>query len=171
MVKNDEIGTEGLRDRYMEHMPDIDDLTLIILKGHLLVEELLERILNTIACSPEALVNARLSFSQKAFLARALSWDEDTDAFWDLLSALNPLRNDLAHSLEPQKLDDHVQNFIGKFRAVQPPDWKHYDDPSLSTFDKIRYAIVGLMTFLTRYEADAKAYRQVLDKLVKARGD
>ena len=166
-MNNMKIDTKALRDRYMEHMPDADDLTLVILKGHLLVEELLDRILSTIVCSPDVLVDARFTFFQKASLAKALYWGDATDAHWDLLIKLNHLRNDLAHSLEPQKLDGHTQGFLDRFRSVQPPDWKHRDDPSLSELDKIRYAIVGLMTFLTHYEADAKDYRKVFDKLLE----
>jgi len=51
--------------RYAKHMPPGDDLTLIILKGHLLVEEVLERIIRTIVAPGDLLEDVRLSFYQQ----------------------------------------------------------------------------------------------------------
>ena len=48
--------------RYDDHMPDTDDLALVVLKGHLLVEEVLIELAGLVLPHSQELDNARLSF-------------------------------------------------------------------------------------------------------------
>src|SRR4051812_28326134 len=96
-------------ERLSEQMRHIDELALVVLKGHLVLEEQLQRILDTFLFHPEYLDSARFHFAQKVYLARTMSLDEHANPMWDLILAINALRNDLAHALDSvkrqQKLD------------------------------------------------------------------
>jgi hypothetical protein len=84
----------------------------MILKGHLLLEELLYAAVVSKCPNPEYLEKAQLSSFQLLSLVRSLylmpsieqrgSFNEE--AFWDALEAFNTLRNRLAHKLEPKDL-------------------------------------------------------------------
>jgi hypothetical protein len=77
-----------------------DDEALIILKGHLVVEERITAVIEKFVFHPEHLEKARLSFAQKVALARCLSRDESGNSVWELIEKLNSLRNKLSHSLD-----------------------------------------------------------------------
>lgn len=83
---------------------DLDELT-IILKSHLLIEELLRDSCEYSVGHPKYLRDARLSFKQILCLARSiytlnvprLEWT------WGALNSLNTIRNLMAHAIEPDE--------------------------------------------------------------------
>ena len=86
-----------------------DDLILLTLKGHLIIENLLEmnltRLLD-IDCLPEGKDNPNLEFSQKLKLVQAVVLSREPGPNADLFCAiakLNKIRNDLAHKLMIQE--------------------------------------------------------------------
>ena len=98
--------------RFMILMPGIDDLDLIILKGHLLIEEQLrtivkKRIRGYIALD---LDNHSWSFFHVVHLAEALCHNEDDEIIWECIRKLNKIRNDIAHILEPKGLSDRADD-------------------------------------------------------------
>jgi len=59
--------------RFFSHLSiDSTDRVIVILKGHLLVEELLREYVNFQFPQPKALLDARLTFQQNLCLAKAL---------------------------------------------------------------------------------------------------
>jgi hypothetical protein len=110
----------GLRDlvalklRVIQHLPK-GDLSLIILKGHLLIEELLYVIVKGGVKHPESVEDARLRFSQLAHLARAITYEDRLRPVWDAILAINTLRNMFAHDLYTTRLEDNLRLFA---RAV-----------------------------------------------------
>ena len=102
--------------RIAKHYPDGADLTLQVLKGHLLVEELLREIFSLLLAYPDALKGSRgTSFEchQIICLVQAMTKHSTLEPWmWDAAKRLNGIRNDLAHNLEPKSLDDKVQSLI-----------------------------------------------------------
>lgn len=100
----------------MKHMPQGDDLILIVLKGHLLIEEMLQEIIDISVANPAELENARFSFAHKLCLARALDHDhEPKRQMFLLIEKVNALRNQLAHNLEPADLERRVRDVVSLF--------------------------------------------------------
>jgi hypothetical protein len=83
----------------MAHL-ESDDPALIILKGHLVIEERITAVIEKFVFHPEHLEKARLSFAQKVAVARCLSLDQSGNSVWELIEKLNSLRNKLSHSLD-----------------------------------------------------------------------
>jgi hypothetical protein len=98
---------EEAADRFARLMPS-GDLTLIVLKGHLLIEERLFDLVEHRMKAPPKLGDARLRFPQLVHLARAIHGGEDLDKVGQVLLALNSLRNDLAHRLESKDLHARI---------------------------------------------------------------
>lgn len=97
--------------RVLKHLPEEGDESLIVLKGHLLIEELLFTIVSRSSALPAALEDARLSFFNLACVAKALVFEERTSYLWEAIFALNALRNVYAHNLEPRTRERHLRNF------------------------------------------------------------
>ena len=99
--------------------PQAGDLTLLILKAHLLFEELLRDFLKKQLRHPEALQGARLTFTQVLKLCQALAATLEPDDWrWRSLIELNRLRNSIAHEIESES----SQAIVGKIVAIVGPE-------------------------------------------------
>ena len=63
---------EEIRQKFEEHLRYVDDTTLIVLKGHLLIEEMLDSIISKFVFHPEFIEKADLRFPQKS-VGRAIN--------------------------------------------------------------------------------------------------
>lgn len=102
------------------HLRSVTDLTLLVLKGHLLVEEQINWALSEVMPNPAALDDARLTFSQRIKLLRALNSNEIVDRALGFAERLNTMRNMLAHQLEPAGLEESVKKFVTEVAASMP---------------------------------------------------
>ena len=104
-------------DYFLQHMPHQEsDLTLIVLKGHLLLEQKVREFIDERMLNPEAIKPARLTSHQAICLAEALTLpNDDPKVLWSILRNVNSLRNDLAHNLSPQKVERLVRDIESEF--------------------------------------------------------
>ena len=97
--------------RVIKHLPKEGDLSLIILKGHLLIEELLFALVSSAAKDPSAITSAKLGFYELASVAKALFYENHVGPVWGAIYELNKLRNTLVHNLEPPDLKEKLKRF------------------------------------------------------------
>lgn len=110
-------------ERFLRYMPRSDDLTLVTLKGHLLVEEEINAILSMKLREPKALFSARLSFSQRLAVLKALSGSGADQPFrFAAIDRLNTLRNQLAHNLDPEEVERLAKMFLAQ---LEEPGYEH----------------------------------------------
>jgi hypothetical protein len=109
-------------DYFLHHIPENDsDLTLIVLKGHLLIEQRIREFISERMLSPAALDDARLSSYQAICLAEALTLpNAEPKQLWDILRQLNTLRNQMAHNLDPQGVEQRIQKIINDYSQISP---------------------------------------------------
>ena len=109
----EEIIPDSMIYRFLEHLPVGGDPVLILLKGHLLIEELLRELINIHLADPQAIEEAELTFHHCLCLAKAFGAEIRSDYWiWQAIKKLNKLRNQLAHNLEPKGFDDRLENFV-----------------------------------------------------------
>lgn len=148
-------------ERFQKHMPKGRDLTLLVLKAHLLVEAELNEVLELILRNPDALYRARFTFIQRLRVLEATSPDPNISHLAFAISALNELRNTLAHQLEPSEVERKAALFtdaafyagtLPSTRGVRrPPTSFTKADFSLTAFKQaIAYAI-GMMAGQKRF--------------------
>lgn len=107
--KFNNLGVEELR----AHMPQEFDFTLVTLKGHLLIEAMLDDYIRSMLAKPDALLDkTRLQFDTKVKLAYALSGDDSPPILWGAIEILNKIRNSLAHRLTDANLDRLRAEFV-----------------------------------------------------------
>jgi len=144
-------------DRIEAHYPDDADLTLQVLKGHLLVEEILRDIFELLLSDPSALRGDRgTSFEchQIICLVQAMSEHSRGEAWlWFAAKRLNGIRNDLAHNLEPRSLEAKVASLI-QFVTHDNPVVKGILDrlgtPEGMEFKAVILAMCGCLSSLKR---------------------
>ena len=92
-------------------MTQINNETLLILRGHLLIEEQLQKIIDGAFQNPNALGN--LNFYNKQKIVKAIKGNIDPDPLvWDSINKIRKLRNDLAHKIEINDLRGRIDDII-----------------------------------------------------------
>jgi hypothetical protein len=137
--------------RYGQHMPKTDDVTLIVLKGHLLIEEALGDLAEQVLPHPEYLGKANLSFHKLACVVRAAVPNRSDDIAWELILSISSFRNDLAHNLESSQRQARLNALFEIDEQVQPIAGKILDksgDASLSDSERLRHLVTDCMEFL-----------------------
>src|SRR5438034_57323 len=144
----------ALQRRFEELFSTVDAIAQIVLKGHLLIEEALDRILGKFVFHSEYFESANLRFAQKIDLARSVSLDEHNNEMWELVKAINSLRNELSHSLKSEKRQKKTQRVIELYlRLLDDPAVaaRHEGEPSEVV---LMWATSYFLGFLTAFEAE-----------------
>ncbi len=132
----DEESDSGIFSAALEHIkeffelfPEDGNIELSLLKGHLLIERHLNKLIERGTEHPE-FIPKELRFAQKLKLARSHSQNANKTHLWTAISLLNEARNELSHSLETKELEKLIQKFINFVEKFY-----HYT-PDLSGFTK-----------------------------------
>ena len=137
--------------RYDKHMPDTGDLSLIVLKGHLLIEEMLIDIRNKLLPHAEYLDSANVRFYQLLSVVRSAIESKHDHKSWDLIIEFNKLRNKLIHNLEPPKLESLLNQLFNVYSQTQPFDEIQIDkngETELDTVQRLKNVVIDCMQFL-----------------------
>ena len=111
-------------ERFKRCFPESDDLMVIVLRGHLLVEEYIDNLNKHYFHYPKYYYKANFNFYNKLLLAKSL-WllpFPDRDMFFKPFEMLNSIRNDLAHNLESQNLNDKLLCFLSVVEKEYPKE-------------------------------------------------
>ena len=165
------MGNENVKDRnltrFTEQMQHVDELAVTVLKGHLVLEEQLDRIVSKFLFHPKHLDAANLRFHQKAKVAQCMSLDEHDNSVWELLLAINSLRNHLAHSLEPEKRQQRFDRVKTMFDSEH--DSSGIETAQMRDHEIVAFAVAMVLGFLSSFEEEVERYRDwvaTLDKVV-----
>lgn len=108
--------------RYLAaHLPsdDADDV-LIVLKGLLLIESLVQAFVRRRVLNPDAIDAVRLNSSLMICLGEALCLPgEDPKWLWTRVRELNALRNKLAHKLTTDGMQERIDAFVREVDRTQ----------------------------------------------------
>jgi hypothetical protein len=149
-------------ERFRNEMETVDETAHVLLKGHLLLEEALSAILDQYVFHREHLDDARLTFAHKVQLARALCLRKNTLGEWDLISAINSCRNDLAHRLNsPERAKKLAKVKELYFREVA--GLARIEEIKKESDTAILFSACGHCAgFLATYLADSRGFRQMV---------
>lgn len=120
----DSTAVRAARQRLRQHLPPKGDLELLVLKGHLVIEEALHALASRETRYPDALREGSFTFSEILRIAKSLAYAKDMDWLWQALQRLNKLRNEMAHNLEPQTFQKLLSEFVlpvSAHSAVEDP--------------------------------------------------
>ena len=114
--------------RLAEKMPQTDDLTLIVLKGHLLIEEWINSTIDGLLPNPQALKAARLDCFQRTRLLMAM----------------------FGHVLEPPQIEDRIAAFIDSVESQMEPQLKAEELPQAKRLSRAICFLSGQLSALGR---------------------
>jgi len=108
--------------RFTIGMTKIEDEHLYILRGHLLIEELLRELINLKMRKSDALIEARLTFNQILCIVKAIYWQRDYEWLWESIMILNNARNSISHKLAPDKYNRIIDSFLKLVEKKNPSE-------------------------------------------------
>jgi hypothetical protein len=156
---------DDMQQRIEETFCHVDETALIVLKGHLLIEEALEAIISTFVHHAAFIENARLGFPQKIAIARAMSLDEHENRMWEIATALNSLRNDLAHALDSPKRARKVRAVIELYHREIEIDAHLAVSKDQPEHVVLFLAIGFFLGFLSTFQSEVIRFREHVDAL------
>jgi|SRR5271165_6921276 len=116
-----------LVDEFDKQISEIDQLATAVLKTHFLIEEFIDLILEEVARNPQHLELER-PFIQKVKWIRAFAPMGD-DERWQLILAINTLRNKVAHKFDGPERKAALQNLRKELICCifNEQEWRDYD--------------------------------------------
>ncbi len=149
-----------------EHLRYVDESALVILKGHLVIEEALNEIIRTFVFHSEQLEGARISYAQKVALARSMSLDEHNNEMWQLVLAVNSLRNELAHALTSPKRVTKTKALIDLHKKLRGSTTVA-DGSEVPEHVLLSFAVTYALGFLSGFIEEVRRFRSMLDGMDK----
>jgi hypothetical protein len=154
--------------KFQGEMSEVDDVAHALLKGHLLIEESLGGILDQFAFHRQHITEARLSFYNKMMLARAFCLRHDNVGEWELLAAINSLRNELAHNLQSPKREHK----IGRVKELYFREGAGYGNleevKQQSDAIVLMFACAHCRGVLHSFEMEARSFRRMVHEIDRA---
>lgn len=111
---------QDAHERLLAILQERDPLLDTVLRGHLLIEEVLDDLVTAYAFHPQYVSDLRLTFYHKLNVARAFNARHVDEPIWKAIGALNTLRNDLAHRLTSAEREERVRRFLESVREDIP---------------------------------------------------
>lgn len=140
------------RKRLLEHLGEFNHIAL---KGHLLVDESLGRVIAQNCRAASVLDDLRMSFYVKSKLARALVGDSQDAMLWGLIWRLYLIYVDVAHKTESPRVRQLIVTLI-----EQKCEWKEQPFPGIANDDQLamnfRDAIESILDALAAIEIQAR---------------
>jgi hypothetical protein len=107
-MTNEQEALDRAFERFRARLRHIDEISQIVLNGHLEVETGLDDLLNIAFFHPEYLRDSRLTFFQKTKIAQAQALGVGHSSEWPLMLMFNSLRNEIAHGGATEKRTDKI---------------------------------------------------------------
>ena len=134
--------------RYGTLLPADEDLALevVVLRGHLLLEEELKALVSAKLAKPEAFDREDVRFRSLLNLAEALYGAQLADWRWRVIRELNRVRNSVAHRLDDPGFLAGIDGILKAFEANDPS----YNNVSGGRIQKLNYCISSIHVELLR---------------------
>lgn len=148
-----------VQKKFIDEIKYIDDTSQIILKGHLVAEDLMNQAIESFVLHGEYIEDARLQFHQKLEICRSLSVSEHNNNMWNVLKNINKVRNALAHSLDKERRRKAIISLTTIFKQEFPQEFKAIEGMSNESLLCMR-AISCVLGFLQAFLAEVKRFEE-----------
>lgn len=131
-------------ERFNRLMPKTDDLTLVVLKSHLLIEEQFNELIDWLFVNPKAMRARGLRFFDRINIVRACFAPTDrAQGCFDLVERLNTIRNKIAHHVEHPDVERLIDEFIRDVDiSAYKEQWAEYESRTVAARLSIRAALI-----------------------------
>lgn len=151
-----------IQAKFTEQLSYIDDVAQIVLKGHLVMEEMMTEAIQDFLLHNEFVETARLQFNQKLQLCRAMSVSDHNNNMWNLVASINALRNHLSHSLDPVERSKRIESLNSTFAQEFPDQLPEKLDPMPREAAICMLAISASLGYLHAHCEEVRRFKSVV---------
>lgn len=155
---------DDIQKKFSEEVKYVDDTAQILLKGHLVAEDLMNQALEAFVLHGEHVEDARLQFNQKLELCKAISVSDNKNNMWNLIKKINVLRNALSHSLAPERRKKAVESLASIYDQEFDPRMRVIDGMSEEAALCLA-AIMGSLGYLHSFLSEVKRFEDIVKSL------
>lgn len=162
------VALSDIQKQFTDEVRYIDDTAQIILKGHLVIEDIFNQALESFVLHGEHIEDARLQFHQKLELCRAISLSDNKNNMWNLIRKINAVRNALSHSLNHERRSKAIQSLQSIYDQEFPPESRVIEGMSEEAA-LCMVAIGGILGYLHSFLSEIHRFEVIvknLDKLI-----
>lgn len=156
-----------LQKALFDELRYVDDTAQIVLKGHLVAEDLMNKGLRAFLLHEEHLDKARLGFAQKIELCRGISLSDNQNNMWNLLQKINKVRNVLSHSLDPERRQTVIQSLKSIYDQEFDRSTRIYEGMSEESALCVS-AIGGAVGFLHSFVTEVERFEMLVKEMDKS---
>lgn len=156
-----------MKDSHLQYVLDnkkilfeIKDLDLLILKGHLLIEELMTKTIEKLVFHPKYLNKIQLSYTNKIYISRSISWSHVDNSTWHIIEKVNKLRNEVSHSLSSPKIHQLLRELKNLYNSEIPDKNLHWSEDD--DIKGIRFTVVFCIGFLLSFYEDISRLKEII---------
>ena len=153
-----------LQDKFLNELKHVDDVAQIILKGHLVIEDLMNISIEKFVYHSEDIEDARLQFHQKIMICKSISLSNSKHNMWNLLKQINNVRNSLSHSLD----NSRRTKAINSLQAVYDQEFDKETRKINGMSDEAGLciaSILGTLGFLHSFLDEIKRFKELVIKI------
>jgi len=147
--------SRDVRDkRLFKILTSDDDLVTLVLRGHLVIEELLFAAIAAHCQEPDLLQDAHLKFSQLIPLIRSLEkMPLMKEKDWEILTELNSLRNALAHRIEPGDISARIERLVNMILGPEGTKFLQHPLHSKQSLKSALAHLFGRLSVITVFQS------------------
>ncbi|MEC8963732.1 MAG: hypothetical protein VX649_02850 [Pseudomonadota bacterium] len=157
---------EDIQNKFSEEVKYVDDSAQILLKGHLVAEDLMNQALEAFVLHVEHIENAKLQFHQKLELCKAISVNDNNNNMWNLIKKINVLRNALSHSLDPDRREKAVKSLASIYDHEFGPETRVIDGMSEEAA-LCMVSIMGSLGYLHSFLSEVQRFENLVKTMNK----
>jgi hypothetical protein len=164
------MGMMDIQKTFIEEIRYVDDTAQIVLKGHLVVEDLMNKALESFVFHGDHIDDARLQFHQKLELCRSISLKDNKNNMWNLIKKINSLRNALSHSIDKERRNKAIQSLMSIYDHEFDPKTRNIDGMSDEAALCIA-AISGVLGYMHSFLSEVQRFESIvkcLDKVMNS---
>jgi len=158
---------EDIQKSFTDEVRYVDDTAQIILKGHLVAEDLMNQAIESFVLHGEYIENARLQFHQKLEFCKSISLSDDNNNMWNLIKKINVVRNALSHSLDEERRLKAIQSLKSIYDQEFDPETRKIKDMSEEAA-LCMVAISGALGYLHSFLSEVQRFEEIVKQLDKS---
>ena len=146
--------------RLQRELDNIDRVSVITMKCHMLLELHLKTIVEHHFFHPEHTFETHIGFHDWVCIARSLCLRKNRLGEWDLILAINRLRNEIAHPRGAERrtlLINQIKEIYIREAGVSADKIDAHSDEVI-----VVHAAAHCIGFLAEFEVDSKDFRQMV---------
>ena len=158
------MGLVEIQNKFIDEIKYVDDTAQIVLKGHLVAEDLMNKAIESFVLHGEYIDNVKLQFHQKIEFCKAISVSESKNNMWNMLKHINVVRNALSHSLDAERRSKAIQSLRTIYDQEFPSNSRNIkgisEDAALCMA-----AISGVLGYLHAFLEEVQRFEEIVKGL------